>query len=253
MFCRPGSGIKAELRWTLLEPMLTDYFESDVLCVIDSCFAATAGVSARVEIIAASGIADKAQGPGEMSFTAFMIKAMKSFSQPFNVAMLHSRMVAREFRVYGGRTPICIARQDRVKPSIFLCRLPPPTLASIGRPEEEFLRVPEPRVLIKLSLDINAAIPEIQQWINYLTINMPSHIKQGEVNIEGVYRSSSTAVLLTCPVWVWSCLEAKEGMQFVAFVDSGNLLSQLRRRGQSSSEETYVESLPPTGPPKLLG
>ena len=238
---RPGDGTKAELRWSIIEGLLED-FESDILCIIDSCFAATAGVGAKIEILAATGIAELAQGPGDRSFTDFLISAMKSFDQPFNVAMLHARMLSRRFRVHGGRTPIYISRQDRVKPSTFLCRVPPPTLASVGRAEDEFSNVREPRVLIKFSLDVTAAIPDIQQWITYLTTNMPAHIKRGEINIEGVYRSGSTAVLLTCPIWVWSCLEARGGMQFVTFVDSGNLLSQVRRRGDWSSEETYVDS-----------
>lgn len=156
--------------------------------------------------------------------------AMQDFQAPFNVAMLHGRLCDRRFRISGGQTPIHIQRADRPRESIFLVRLTPGVQLGLTQPIPPEIRgAREPRVLIKFSLNADAGLPDIQQWIDYLTQGLPSFIEGGDISIEGGFEASSTVVLLAVPIAVWGCLPPNPALAFVAFVDSSNLLFHLPR------------------------
>ena len=207
--------------------------------ILNTCFEATAGTASKVEVLASSGVAEVSTGPGIRSFITRLIAAMKDFTGPFNISMLYGRLCSREFRIIGGQTPIHIQRSDTAKPSIFLAPIfdGPPPIALVQPIPPKLRHTSEPKVLIKFSLSAEAGLPDIQEWINYLSHGLPSFVEREMVTVEGLFRSGSTTVLLTLPISVWGCLPQDPALSFVAFVDSSSMLLQLPRSRRTKGKD----------------
>ena len=77
-----------------------------------------------------------------------------------------------------------------------------------------------PKVLISLALEEDQWLSP-NAWAEWLE-SVPAKVKSACV--EGVYRSYSTLVLLSIPVWTWDMLPDNPAVNFIGFVISDNLL-----------------------------
>jgi len=57
------------------------------------------------------------------------------------------------------------------------------------------------------------------KWLAY---QVPDDV--GNIKVEAVYESRSTAMLVVMPLWLWACLPDIPGCSLVEFVESGNLI-----------------------------
>ncbi len=101
-----------------------------------------------------------------------------------------------------------------------------------------------PRVIISLALEEHQTLNSetCQKWL----ASCPALIKYAKV--EGVYKSFSTLVLLSLPVFIWDCLPEQPGCSFVAYVTSSNMmnprdLSSGKRSSPRASRPTDITSL----------
>lgn len=230
IFSSASEGSSTTIKWSEVDSNLSQC-ENEILCILDTCFAATAGIAGNTELLAATGIGEVTRRPGEKSFTSRLMAAMSDMQGSFNVSMLHGRLCDKQYRVAGGQTPIHIQRSDRVRISSFLPRLSSgPPMPTVAATPSAVRGIKEPRVLIQFTLNADSQLPQIEGWIRYLTTNLPSCIEKGDVSIEGVFNAGSTLVLLALPIAVWDCMPPNPALSFVSFVESHNLLLQLPRR-----------------------
>lgn len=78
------------------------------------------------------------------------------------------------------------------------------------------------KVLVSIRLGGKAGVPEVGDWISWLTGRIPEDV--ASINIEAVFESTSSLCLMTMPIAVWDILGKGTVCEFVAFVDSSNIL-----------------------------
>ena len=244
---------------------MLEHAESDVLILLDCCAAASSiseTGSGVTEVIAACGFETWAPGVGEHSFTRSLIDELRYWSRghALSVAMLHNKVLSRikywkpRFGVTGEhehrKTPIYIVLSNEGKqrsialtPLQFQGSISNSSLSSIEAqsithesssissessidqvwPDQEFNH---PKVLLSLSLEENQWL-HADKWIEWIQ-SVPALVKYAEV--DGIYKSGSTLILLSVPVAVWDLLPKYPAIAFIGFIDSSDLF-----RGKPSS------------------
>lgn len=76
-----------------------------------------------------------------------------------------------------------------------------------------------PKVLLSLSLEENQWL-HADEWIEWIR-SVPALVKYA--NVDGIYKSGSTLILLSVPVAVWDLLPKDPAIAFIGFIDSSNL------------------------------
>jgi hypothetical protein len=66
-----------------------------------------------------------------------------------------------------------------------------------------FFQTPGPYLC---NLQDNIHMPDLEEWKNWLTTNILSHILSSDITIEGYFQGSSSILLVTLPVKVWTML-----------------------------------------------
>ena len=100
-------------------------------------------------------------------------------------------------------------------------------------------QLPQTRVLLAVSV-VQEADPDTEQWVSWLTSQAPSDVTQVEVQVEGIYRSHSTLVLISMPTFAWDRLPERTAYRFIGFLKSANLL-------QKSDTKTSTQSSASSG------
>ena len=190
---------------------------------------------------------------GQGSFTSALIDELRAFGHaPFTVVMLHARLVTMRGRL--AYTPFYASLSENSRPSIEIAPLPTGDMSNIenstsceesssaydpmdtsSQDETTTLSSTQPssqsspssnsgtRVLLAVSIS-QEADPNIDQWISWLTTQAPWDVTAVDVQVESIYRSHSTLVLISIPTSAWDRLPARAAYQFVGFIRSGNLL-----------------------------
>lgn len=60
--------------------------------------------------------------------------------------------------------------------------------------------IKEHRALIPFTPNADSQLPQIEDWAQYLTTNLPSYIEKGDISIERVFNARSILVLLAMPI-----------------------------------------------------
>ena len=233
-----------------------------VLIILDCCFAANAArdtaEGTTKEILAACGRETPTTGVGFRSFTSALIEELHMFgNMPFTVTMLHSRLVTLRWRLQF--TPFYALLSEHGGKSIHLGPLPLPAihdsvaeLPSNGEcttnseptdpsssDESLFTESPQQssqssldtrsdtRVLLAVSIQ-HEAVHDVSEWVSWLTSEAPWDVTKIEVQVEGVYKSHSTLLLVSIPIYAWDSLPDRGAYNFVAFIKSGNLRNPTR-------------------------
>ena len=243
----------------------------DVLILLDCCYAGSAArtdISGTNEILAACGRESTTLGVGAGSFTAKILRKIRSFKgKPFTVEQLYQRLLNDRKRM--DITPQYAPLSGRRGLSIVLARMEskltvddlqvhssaepgsnesdPMTSASTSLvPSSETdtsgLSSPSegPRVLIALSLEAEANVPDLEAWKTWLSTNAPEEIRSLEVTVETAFLSHSTLVLVSLPISVWNHLPDTSAYRFVGFITSENLLAP---KAKQSGERKEISTL----------
>jgi hypothetical protein len=260
---RKGKPKTPVLNWYSLQPMLKRA-ACDVLITLDCCFAASAArgdVNGINELLAACGREVEAVGVSDRSFTRNLIRKLRSFgTQPFTVSQLYERLLKDRKRLMN--TPGYFPLSGPNMPSICLAPLPAPgqqgmdalstttsapDRSSVGSssttsstadvslqtsnttpmstPPSSSPEPDCPRVLLAVSLKDDTTVPDISQWIQWLTTEAPFDIRNVDIKIESAYHSHSTLMLVNVPATVWSHLPNNSSYRFVGFVTSPSLVA----------------------------
>ncbi|KAI0434113.1 hypothetical protein F5Y09DRAFT_5587 [Xylaria sp. FL1042] len=277
-WCASRNPDSAWLQWSAIQTLLERSL-SDALILLDCCAGAASAAfptgSSITETISASSWDAIAPNPGRYSFTSTLLEVLQEWKRKtFSVAMLHAEILARlkhprpERRngnhIEARTTPVHFMMTANHKaPSIELCRIPddtlPPSLPSVstsgrnsfieGRASTEEIigsqpneSVPHVMVSLALEDDQNLNIEDWERWL----ASIPALAKY--VQVQGVFKSHSTLLLLSLPVMVWDMLPDHHACNFIAFIRSNNLVTQRQVQGHRSptpvgSEISDLESI----------
>ncbi|KAI4945484.1 hypothetical protein J4E91_007826 [Alternaria rosae] len=230
---------------------LLDGFQSDVIQILDCCYAAEAFSSVESEYLTACSATEIATADIATSFTKAIIEQLKICNgQPWTTSAIYSRIVRNKEKFGLVVTPNYLPRNDTSFP-IILRKLgnisaPPPIT---DREESE-----EPRVIITAHIEDKITADTVKQLKIWLETRMPAKLLKLKVEFAGVYDTDSSLLEFRIPVVVWAMLRDDPAYRFVGFSRSGNRLLEL---AQSSSSTTLVsqpvsgyENMKPGSPSK---
>ncbi|KAI0408645.1 hypothetical protein F4802DRAFT_357852 [Xylaria palmicola] len=270
-WCASRNSDSPWLQWSAIQTLL-ERSVSDALILLDCCAGAASAAfptgNSITETISASSWDAIAPNPGRYSFTSTLLEVLQDWKRKtFSVAMLHAELLARlkhprPERYNGNRfetrtTPVHFMMTANHKaPSIELCSIPndmsAPSLPSgstsarnsfiEGRAHPEDIIGSEPNedvphVMISLALEDDQNL-NVEDWERWLA-TIPALAKY--VQVQGVFKSHSTLLLLSLPVMVWDMLPDHHACNFIAFIRSNNLAIQ--KQGQWNFAST-IASLP---------
>ncbi|KAL8747291.1 MAG: hypothetical protein Q9190_000797 [Brigantiaea leucoxantha] len=192
----------------------------DTLYLLDCCHAAdpTYDADGSEHLVASTG-EDPATALTFPSFTNRLTELLERGSgAPANIVQIHAELVSqmRSAGTHIKYTPVHIGAKS--KPSIYLQRLDTRGVKAL----QTYQTSGAGKVLVLLSLQGQANIPDVSEFHRWLTHNLPPNLASAEV--EAVFHSSSHLILFTLPLEVWDCLEETGVFEFIDFVDSHNLL-----------------------------
>jgi tetratricopeptide (TPR) repeat protein len=246
----------SSLVWSDLQGVL-ERSKSDVVFILDCCFAASAARSAgSKEGLWACNSEVTTTGVNDNSFTRNLIEELQSLSTSrFNVAMLHARLM-RRYRKPGPHTlltePWYTYLGDEICPSTELA----PQLVSriihsdacsttmesgdssqlsTSSSATSFTidqTMTETLVLLAVRLKDTERIPGLLAWQNWCHNLAPEDIDtvhalgrvqlRDLVQLEGQFLSHSVLLLVSMPVFLWDRLPGSPAYSFVGFVKSRN-------------------------------
>ena len=245
------------LTWSSLQPLLENAIPH-VLIILDCCFAANAArditEGTTKEILAACGRENPTLGVGIRSFTSALVEELYDFGdKPFTVAMLHSRLITLRWRL--AFTPIYAFLSESGGNSIQLAPLPSIDASELvgqssidpseydvqdrmdvtsDNPSSSSPRsdvTTKTRVLLAVSVarSVSTGLTGLTQWVEWLTTLAPDNVTDIDVQLESLFDSHSTLMLISIPTYAWSRLPDNAAYQFVGFIRSRNLLSPPKR------------------------
>ena len=125
-----------------------------------------------------------------------------------------------------GHTESSTQRSPSVSPmssieaqSILDASLPDSSQSSVHQvwPDQNYCH---PKVLISLSLKEDQKL-NMDEWVEWMR-SVPALVKYA--NVDGIYKSGSTLILLIVPVAIWDLLPKSPAIAFIGFTSSWNLL-----------------------------
>ena len=216
------------------------------------------------ELLAACGFETWAPGVGKHSFTRSLIDELKDWIEgpSLSIVKLHSEVLARikYWKPRSSRTGYCEQR----KTPIYIClanegkqrsiqlhpikprespypdpAIPSSPISSLNSSGEDLMASAAessqtslsqeengvdykgPKVLISVALEEDQLL-HTNEWLEWLE-SVPAFAKAAHV--EGIYKTGSSLLLLILPVEMWDMLGENKAVQFLAFVNSRNLLT----------------------------
>ena len=171
------------------------------------------------EILAASAMESVAASTLKVSFTAHITALLEQrFREGISVAELNAIMVRDAVTTNLENSPWHKIAKNQ--PSVTFMRHNEEGLSLLHGLER--LSVSSGKVLIGVSLEGVAGTPNPDEFVRWLTKDIPANLKK--ISADAVFESSSKLILLTIPTEVWSCLADNPAFGFVAHVQSSNLL-----------------------------
>ena len=238
----------AQLDWTTIQPVLFNT-PADVLLVLDCCYASSATWRAGAhtvgskETITACGPSSPASGVGERSFTSALISELKYQAgelSALTVVALHGYLLQQGHRLRFQPTYARSHRNSRNSTSLNPIRGAASTGNNpVAKPPRK-LSQPAIRVLLAVHIRIDPNVDFVdflsnsrRNLVGFLRNEqaLPTSVTGVQVErvshtipVEGVYKSTSTLVLVSVPLAVWHLLPDHRACRFVSFVTGPNLL-----------------------------
>lgn len=247
----------ARLLWSDLQGVL-ERAHSDVVFILDCCFAATAArCAASKEGLWACNSEATTTGVNDNSFTRNLIQELNLLATSrFNIAMLHARLMKR-YRKPGPHMlltePWYTYLGDVAIPSVELVPQSPIQMSSASNAtlpaeaqnqtsNESSAVAPltidqsmtETLVLLAVRLKDTERIPKLSSWQDWCHNLAPNDIdsihalgrlqKRDLVRLEAHFLSNSALILVSMPIFIWDRLPSNPSYTFIGFIKSTNLL-----------------------------
>jgi hypothetical protein len=205
---------------------------------MDCCCAAEA-VSDGAELIAASSASESANPDKDAYFTKALITHLKQAAQDrMTVATLHANLIEQRESLKIYHLPYyCLGQRTT---SVVLQKLEgnQKGKAPVKTP---IIKKDSTRILLTVYVDetmVQGQTDSIKKWLLNL---IPPSFKNINIKLEGTWDTSSSLLLFSVPIQVWTQLPDNQAWTFVGMVESNN---KLLDRG---SREVVLATMPKVG------
>ena len=202
---------------------------SDILYIMDCCYASSVAIEGTKELLAACAIDRTTPGAGHPgSFIRVLVETLeRANGNQFTIAQLHGMMTRAYYQNELTTTPVHVELSAEMVARGSIVLAPLTNGSTAVAPHQ---RVPRPfgtpnlnpKVLISVHLSDVKSSPNAQQWIQWLSSHLPSGIEEIQVELVGSYQAASSILLVLLPVEVWTVLRGDPAYVFVSIVTSGN-------------------------------
>ena len=208
-----GNMIPPFLNFNRVFSAVRNTLSCQVLWIVDACCSGIAGIDNEVELIGASSWSDSAAASRSLSFTRFLIDALKMHNgSPVSAVELMSYMI------YDSGQTIMRASQPILRPAksgdehsvIFHCISPFPPESPKHKPGKWA------RVIVSVTVNRSDTVPDRRQFERWLTTHVPPGLRDMQITIG--WETTSTTILVEMPYEVWVYLPDRLAYNFVSYV-----------------------------------
>jgi hypothetical protein len=196
---------------------LLQYHHADVLHILDCCYSAE-GYDGSAEVLAATSMTEKVSSSPSTCFTSALIKELRRVScHATTIAELHGRLMRGRSMHNLEYGPFYAQRNGR--PSIALRRM-----GTTSNTQLPVIAPDDPRMVITAHVEQNISPNDVMNLKKWLLAQVPNNVRGLEVKLEGVWKTTSSTLLLSLPVEIWTQLRDDPAYNYVGTVNSSNLL-----------------------------
>ncbi|KAK2765144.1 hypothetical protein FQN54_008843 [Arachnomyces sp. PD_36] len=203
----------------------------DMCYIFDCCSAGSVAMHDGPEAIAAVGWEQSASSMLDFCFTKALIDTLQELDgEPETLAGIYAKLFRNARENHIGAAPVHIPKEGAE--SITIARHSEDELLL----EKSEVSVPKTkqRVLLNVYTRHDVEEADLKRWTKWMAKNIPQQELSADIRIEAVFRGSKV-ILVTMPVEIWTMLPADDpALNFIAHVESGNILPQLESSIQSS-------------------
>ena len=211
--------------------------ESHTLYILDCCYASAAALRVNSELIAATAM-ENLSVPGSSGFSRVLTETLMELNgASITAAQLHAKLMKEATGKPGFGltfTPIHAELHQGMDGSITIASLlpqgpsnvPPHLRTPRPDPTKAIFTSDDPKVIIRVRLQTDRGIPDVDFFKRWLGTNMPPYIKDIDIELSGWNIGRSSTLLITLPVAVWDVLRPHDAYSFVDYVRSNNLVLQ---------------------------
>jgi hypothetical protein len=205
-----------KLSWNFVNALLANR-DADVLQILDCCHSAEA-YDGKTEFLAATSLTESAAVSSSTCFTSALIKELRRVSShATTVAELHGRLMRGRSMHKLEYGPFYAQRNG--KPSIALRRM-----GTTSTTQLPVIAPDDPRMVITAHVEQNISPNDVTNLKKWLLTQVPNNVRGLEIKLEGLWKTTSSTLLLSLPVEIWTQLRDDPAYNYVETVNSPNLL-----------------------------
>jgi hypothetical protein len=209
----------ATANWTSSTSSL-QVVEADVLHILDCCYVAQAS-KGFAEVLAATSATELAGSDIDTSFTKALINELKAASSHIvTAAQIHGRLM-RGMKPNGLQyTPYHAARDGWAS-----CKLR--RMEDTVQSKDKGKAGDDKRILVGVTVNESLQPADVEKIKNWLLTGVPDVVKGMDIELSGLWDTTSTFLTFTVPIEVWTQLPADSAWIYIATVSSGNNMLRL--------------------------
>lgn len=226
--------------------------DGDALFILDTCYAGTAAFDTSAgEVLAACNWSSAASADVNVSFTSALCHALKrKAGDPNTTTGNVYAAINQEFQ----QAKTKLEEQPIFQPHAFKGNIQLQPLssasgyaASSSASTGMSRNLEQKRVLVSVKLDTDYESFDLAEFKTWVTTNIPSHVFEGQVDVEVHSVHKGTVILLMfLPFELWAYLQFLPYVRLIDYVKSGNSAAE-EKAGKAEAEGSGKDKVEKTG------
>ncbi|KAI4271607.1 MAG: hypothetical protein LQ337_005891 [Flavoplaca oasis] len=206
--------------------------DSDVAYLLDSCYGTSLALKTGKELLASSSVEIVSTASGMTGFTRQLCDLLeKQERKPITLAHIHAKLLKKHFAGIDNTimglelTPVHTELNPNQQGSLILAPLRTSSFRNpVPWPSRNVPFLDRDHLKVQISVHMwNTKIPELQNWVKWLTTNKPPFIRELEISVATACRTGSLLVTLIIPAAVHSAMHGNPAYQMIGYVQSNDL------------------------------
>ncbi|KAL8878015.1 MAG: hypothetical protein Q9198_004089 [Flavoplaca austrocitrina] len=198
--------------------------DSDVAYLLDSCYGTSLALKTGKELLASSSVEIVSTASGMTGFTRQLCDLLeKQERKPITLAHIHAKLLKKHFAGIDNTimglelTPVHTELNPNQQGSLILAPLRTSSFRNpVPWPSRNVPFLDRDHLKVQISVHMwNTKIPELQNWVKWLTTNKPPFIRELEISVATACKTGSLLVTLIIPAAVHSAMHGNPAYQMI--------------------------------------